>query len=176
MKIDIDDSKEINIFVDENKNIVIFPISALGRQVPDSQGKLYEPYWPAYFPIEVKYPYTQEELAEKIDFAFSQWCKHPCYERMDGKNTFEEKYYGIKGFKNAIRGKRFLYASWHRLLGVYVSMMLPYKSGYGYHGLEKVKLNETSDEYDFAKAVIHLANVDLESLKSFKVYKRQLLF
>jgi hypothetical protein len=133
MKIDIQDGRDIIILVDENNNIVIFPISALGYEVPDSQGEMYEPYWPAYFPIEVKHPYTEAELAEKIEYAFSQWCKHPCYDKgRDGKNTFEEKYYGVQGFKNAIKGKRYICAGWNDMVGVRVIISMPLKRGYAY--------------------------------------------
>lgn len=175
MKIDIKDGRDITILVDENKNIVIFPISALGHKVADLKGEMYEPYWEAYFPIEVKYPYTEAELAEKIEYAFSQWCKHPCYDKMDGKNTFEEKYYGIKGFRNAIKGKRYMRAGWNDLTGVRINFYMPLKGSYAYIVLNKIKFDVNADEHDFAKAVIHFANVDLESLKSFKTYKRNLI-
>ena len=175
MKIDIQDGRRITILVDENKNIVIFPISALGYEIPDLQGEMYEPYWEAYFPIEVKFPYTEAEVAKKIEYAFSQWCKHPCYERMDEKNTFEEKYYGIKYFKNAIKGKRYISAGWGNMLGVNVNFSMPCKGAYAYMGIDKIKLDTTANEYDFAKAVIHFANVDLETLKTFKTYKRSLI-
>ncbi len=176
MKIDIQDGRDIIILVDENKNIVIFPISALGYEVPDLQGEMYEPYWAAYFPIEVKYPYTEDELAEKIEYAFLQWCKHPCYDRMDGKNTFEEKYYGIKGFKNAIKGKRYIRAGWNNMVGIYVTLYMPMKgSSYQYFGLDKTKFDITADEHDFAKAVIHYAHVDLDNYRSFRTYKTKLI-
>ncbi len=175
MKVDFEDFRSIDMLVDCEKNIVIFPVSKskLPGTLPD--GTIIEDdYLTAYFPIELKYPYTQKELAEKIKYGIEQWNVHECYENFSGRNTFEEKYYGIKGFKNAVKGKLFIDLGWNDILGKYVSLSMPLKRGYAYIGIDDVKLPDDADWMDFADAVIKYINMDLTSLRPYKTYKRDL--
>lgn len=172
MGIEFTDERSISFLVDENKSIVIFPRSKSdGTSIDAIKGG----YYVAYYPIELIYPYTAEDLADKIKQGFNEWDKHECYGNYTGRNTFEEKYYGIKGFKNATKGKLNLdIICNNRFLGNKVSLLLPAKRGYAYLGIKSVKLADDADYIDYANAVINLINTDFTSLKSYKVYKSKL--
>ena len=166
------DSRGIKLLSDEKKNIVIFP---MGKGIGETlNGEKIEAILVSYHPIELKYPYSEDELAEKIKQGIEYWCKFPAYDNFSGRNTFEEKYYGIKGFKNAVKGNRYFDIGWDEWFGVYVDLMLPCKSGYAYIGIEKRELPNDADWIDFAKAVIELINKDLTEFKTFKTYKSKL--
>ena len=172
MGIEFSNNRAIELFVDDQKNIVIFPKS---KSDGSRKEMVKDGYYVAYYPIELKYPYTAHELAEKIKCGFDEWDKHECYGNYTGRNTFEEKYYGIKGFKNATKGKLNLdIICNNRFLGNKVSLLLPAKRGYAYLGIKSVKLADDADYIDYANAVINLINTDFTSLKSYKVYKSKL--
>ncbi len=172
METNLYDFRSITLLVDESKNVVIFPTSNLTKEIDKDTG---EPaFRTSYYPIELKYPYTLEELADKIEEGIGEWCKHPAYTDFSGKNTFEEKYYGIKGFKNAVRGKRYIGVAWDDIGGKRVSLSLPWKRGYTYMGIKSIKLPPDADWMDFAKAVMELINIDVTTLSSFKTYKKNL--
>ncbi len=175
MKVNFEDFRRIDMLVDCEKNIVIFPASKSKLPITLADGTITEDlYLTAYYPIELKYPYTQEELAEKIEYGIKQWNVHECYDDSVEKRTFEEKYYGVKGFKNAVKGKLYISLGWDDIQGKYVSLSMPWKSGYAYMGLDHVKLPDDADWMDFADAVIKYINMDLTTLKSYKTYKRDL--
>ncbi len=175
MKVDFEDFRTIIMLVDCEKNIVIFPISKSHFPIDMPDGTVMEyGYLAVYYPIELKYPYTQKELAEKIEYGIKQWNVHECYENFSGRNTFEEKYYGVKGFKNAVKGNLYISLGWDDIQGKYVSLCMPWKSGYAYMGLDHVKLPDDADWMDFADAVIKYINMDLTTLESYRVYKRNL--
>ncbi len=172
METDLYEFRSVKLMVDEAKNIVIFPTSNITDIISEYTN---EPaYLTAYYPIELKHPYTLEELAAKIEEGIGEWCKHPAYTNFSGKNTFEEKYYGIKGFKNAVRGKRHISVAWDDIGGKRVSLSLPWNRGYTYMGMKHIKLPPDADWMNFAKAVIELINVDVTTLRSFKTYKKDL--
>ena len=172
MNINLKDGRRINLYVDEEKNIVIFPISKTKETVQLSDGTVAYKYHTAYFPIELKVPYTAEQLAEKIEYGIEQWNCHECYKYFSGRNTFEEKYYGIKGFKNAIKGKVFLSLGYDEYDGKYVKLFAPMKRGYAYYMMAKKELFEDADWIDFANAVIELMNADIVALgKKMQVLK-----
>ncbi len=175
MKVNFEDFRRIDMLVDCEKNIVIFPTSKSKLPITLADGTITEDlYLTAYYPIELKSPYTQEELAEKIEYGIKQWNVHECYDDSVEKRTFEEKYYGVKGFKNAVKGKLYISLGWDDIQGKYVSLCVPWKSGYAYMGLDHVKLPDDADWMDFADAVIKYINMDLTTLKSYKTYKRDL--
>ena len=157
----------VRMLVDENKNIVIFPVSKVNQNDEDATAD----YGEAYFPIEVIYPYTAEELAKKIEEGFNEWNKHECYPEWDGKNTFEEKYYGIKGFKNAVKGKKFLSVHLDNYFGNEISLMMPMKRGYAYLSIKTICLDKDAKCIDFAKAVISLIELDLETISYYRSQK-----
>ena len=173
MKISLKDERSIVLFSDEQKNIVIFP-KGEGFGGENLKGEKTYGTFPSLYPIELKYPYSEDELAEKIKQGIEEWCKHPAREYKENGKTYEEAYYGIKGFKNAVKGKRYFSIGWDEWLGVHVSFMLPCKSGYAYLGMERRKLPDDADWIDFARAVIELINKDLTELKTFKTYKSKL--
>lgn len=159
-------SSSIHILADENKNLVLFP---------NGSGNGFT----AYFPIELPYPYTAEELAKKIEYALGECGKHESYPDFSGKNTFEEKYYGIKGFKNAVKGKRqisILMLITDVVSKYHISIALPLKRGYGYLGIESFSINETSTCLDYAEKIIDWLGKDLTEFRNFKIFKDKLLF
>lgn len=179
MKVDLEDFRKIQMLIDQEKNIVIFPIS----EAPDykyriADGTEYVGGWfPAYFPIELKFPYTISELQEKIKEGIEAWNQYPCY--LDGgignsKNTIEEKYYGIKGYRNACKGKLMISLGWNTLRGKFVTLSAPWRGSYSYTNLERKTLPEDADWSDFAKATWELINMDLTKSESFKAEKRKL--
>ncbi|WP_133051132.1 hypothetical protein, partial [Ruminiclostridium hungatei] len=141
------------MLADNSGNIVIFLVSKTDKLFEDGENYI---YYPAYYPIELNSPCTREELASKIQEGIEEWDIHTPYE---SKKTFEEKYYGIKGFKNASLGKKYITLGWNDIEGKYISLGLPLKKGYGYMGIESIKLKEDGDYLDYANAVIDLINL-----------------
>ena len=126
MIVNMDDYRRITILVNQNRDIVICPKSDSKIPELDENGTILGyPCKDAYFPIELKYPYSENELAQEIEYAIGEFGKHECYELE--KPTFEEKYYGIKGFKNAVKGHRLITLGWDNIAGKYVSLSLPLK-------------------------------------------------
>lgn len=63
MKVNLADFRTIVLLVDEQKNIVIFPISKSDFPIELADGSFEEfGYLPAYYPIELKYPYDTKDL------------------------------------------------------------------------------------------------------------------
>ena len=96
MGIEFSNSRDIELFVDAEKNIVIFP-----KSKSNGSGKemVKDGYYVAYYPIELKYPYTAYELAEKIKCGFYECDKHECYNDFSGKNTFFTTFFIQKCFQ-----------------------------------------------------------------------------
>lgn len=176
MKVNLEEFRWINIYVNEGKDIVIFPLSETNAPQELADGTILTEPWfcTAYYPIEIKYPYTKEELAEKIRYGIEQWDKHEPYNDFSGKNTFEEKYYGVKGFKKAIKGKRYIRLGWDDIQGKYVSLQAPGKSGYWYLGVDKVILDENADWIDYAKVVIKFIETNLYDISYVRNMKSKL--
>lgn len=176
MKVDLQEFRYIDIYVNEEKDIVIFPHSKAKEPLELADGSILDEPWfcTAYYPIELKYPYTKEELAEKIRYGIEQWDKHEPYNDFSGKHTFEEKYYGIKGFKKAIKGKRNINLGWDDIQGKYASLMIPCKSGYCYLGVDEVILDEDSDWIDYANVVVKFIETNIEDIPYARQNKRKL--
>ena len=77
---------------------------------------------------------------------------------------FLEKYYGIKGLKKAIKGKRNIHLGWDDIQGKYASLMIPCKSGYCYLGVDEVILDEDADWIEYANVVIKFIETDIEDI------------
>lgn len=166
------EARDIVLFADENKNIVIFP-----QSISDGSGidMIKDGSYAALYPIELKYPYTATELSEKIEEGFMEWNKHECYNNFSGKNTYEEKYFGIKGFKNAVKGKKYFAVDWGcKFFGNSIRFQMPLKRGYAYLVIKKVKLADDADYIDYANAIIDLLNLDLTTDKYYKLMKDKL--
>ena len=175
MKVNLKDSRYITMLVDTQKNIVIFPIGKSDFPVKMPDGSMLDfSYFPCNNPIELKFPYTVAELADKIKQGIEEWGKHKCYPDWNGKNTLEEKYYGIKGFKKAVKGNLSIDLGWDDISGKYVSLMMPTKRGYAYLGLDSTKLAKKADWIDYANAVMNYINMDVTTLDSYKVYREKL--
>jgi len=159
------------------RDIAIFPVSRATYLSIGAQGEIHEGvHYPAFPPITLNYPYEINELADAIMQGISLWEVHDCFEDGQGnKKTFEEVFYDIKGFKNASKGIRLIYvytdtASFDNT----VDVSLPTKSGYAYLGIDETTLKSGATWLDFADIVDRYANMDLEELKSFKLYKKKL--
>lgn len=175
MIVNFEDFRRINILVDQEKNIVIFPISKTSYPIVLLDGSVEEcGYVTAYYPIELTFPYHVEELAEKIKYGIEQWNCHACFDDAGGKKTFEEKYYGIRGFKNAMKGKLNISLGWDDVLGKYVTLYVPVKRGYAYLEIHETRLPDDADWMDFAHAVMQYINMDLTQIRSFKTHRGQL--
>ena len=139
MMTEIEDFRTIYMLVDEDNNIAIFPYSKSDipiERISEKDGDF--KYFPAYYPIEIKAPYTVEELAIAIEKDMNEWNKHPYYYYIQHKNkTLEELYYNIKNFNKAMKGKSLIYLGWNSMWGKYVSINLPDKRGYGYTGKKR---------------------------------------
>ena len=171
---DFNDANRIDIYIDENKNVVIFPISRYdGIYIYADGSESDNAYFTAYYPIELKYPYSNIELAEKIRYGIEQKDKHESY-NPDKKPTIEEKYYGIKGFKNAVKGKKLISVGLDFIQGKYLTLALPCKRGCAYLSIQNTKLSDDADWIGFADETIRLINLDLNTLESYKKKKSQL--
>ncbi|MBQ4527934.1 MAG: hypothetical protein II998_07665 [Clostridia bacterium] len=174
MKVNYEDFRTIIILVDQQKNIVIFPMSKTDYPIELADGTMIEySYLPAYYPIELSYPYTATELADKIEYGINQWNVHKCYDNFSGKNTFEEKYYNIKGFKNAVKGHLYFRLGWDDIQKKYVTLMFPWKRGYSYDYADKKTLPDDADWIDYANAVIDYINMDFMTLEHFRRCKSE---
>lgn len=176
MRVNYEDFKYVIMLIDIRKNIVIFPISKSNFPYKSADGSIEDyGYFMAYYPIEIKYPYNAYELAEKIKCGIDMWNKYPCYmEQENNKLTFEEKYYGIKGFKNAMKGNLHIRLGWNDIQKKFVSIYAPLKRGYAYIGLDETQLSDDAGWIEFAKVVIEYINMDITKLRSFKIYKSKL--
>ena len=180
MEVRVYESRSIDILVDQDKNIVLFPYAQSNELMdfpPEYPIRLELKDGPRYFyktakyPIELKFPYTVELLAEKIEFAFNEWGKHKCYAK---SKKFECEYYGIKSFKEAMRGKRYISVSYDDYQGKMVTLFFPRKANYSYYGSAISKLPEDADWIDFAKAVLNYINIDITTLDTFRTFRREL--
>lgn len=87
--------------------------------------------------------------------------KEPYFYYDQRKNkTFEELYYGIKGFNKAMKGKKKIEIGWNDRWRKYASLDLPDKRGYAYTGVKLLNLDDNADWTDFAENVITLINYD----------------
>ena len=171
--ISLQDSRSITMLVDSEKNVVIFPYSQTKEPVKLPHGTVERTWNTAYFPIELKYPYSNVDLAQKIEYGIEQWNKHECYKNFSGRNTFEEKYYGVKGFKNAVKGVKHFSIGWNEISGKYIYVSLPFKRGYTYFGVGRTFLPSDADWIDFANEVIKFINMDYSEFGAFKTYKNR---
>ena len=74
MKVNLKDSRYITMLVDTQKNIVIFPIGKSDFPVKMPDGSMLDfSYFPCNNPIELKFPYTVAELADKIKQGIEEW-------------------------------------------------------------------------------------------------------
>jgi len=176
MEVIVDENaRRIIMLIDEQKNIVIFPISKTDFPQVLADGTVLEyGYLPAFFPIELKSPYTADELAERIKYGIEQYDKHQAHNFEKSKVTVEAKYCGIRSFKQAVKGKLYIDLGWDSFDGKYIILSVPLKSGYAYINFENVKLPDDADYIDFANKVIELSNIDITKHESFKVYKNKL--
>lgn len=165
MEVKFNEQKMIDILVDENRNIAIFT-----GELIDSIGEYKKIMY--YICTELKAPYTESELADAIKIAMTEENKQPffCYDQKKNK-TYEEVYYGIKGFNKAMKGKRMVDVGYNNRWGKYASLNMPDKRGYSYTGVNLLYLDDNADWEDYAKGVIKL--IDFDPKKDKFVYKER---
>ncbi len=80
----------------------------------------------------------------------------------------------FKGFKKAIKGKRYINLGWDDIQGKYVSLLIPCKSGYCYLGVDEVILDENADWMDYAETVIKFIETSIEDIPYARSNKHKL--
>lgn len=157
MKVNYKEYKAITLLIDENNNISFFSFGKRKDINEDSD------FWGfvVYTPVKLEKPYELKDIANVIEYAMSGKNKelYFCYDQRKNK-TFEELYYGIKGFNKAMRGKKKIEIGWNDRWGKYASLDLPDKRGYSYTGVKLLNLDDNADWTDFAESVITLINYD----------------
>lgn len=157
MKVNYEEYERVDILVDENENIAIFSTSSVDNLNVDDNFRGFM----VNAPVELKTPYTINELANAIKCAMIKENIKPYFLYDQRKNkTYEELYYGIKGFNKAMKGKRLIDIGWNDRWGKYASLMLPDKRGYSYTGVKLLYLDDDADWIDFAESVITLIKYD----------------
>lgn len=157
MKVNFEEYKRVEILIDEKENIAIFSRGQLDNIKPDDDFRGFM----VNVPVELKTPYTANELANAIEYAMSEEIKEPyfLYDQRINK-TYEEVYYGIKGFNKVMKGKKKIEIGWNDRWGKYASLDLPDKRGYSYTGVKLLCLDDNADWIDFAESVITLVKYD----------------
>jgi|GEM_PF-1596888 len=175
MKANFEDFRFVEILIDTQKNIAIFPISKSNYPTTGPMGEEDDfGYFAAFPPLSIAYPYSKEQLSQALEKGIELWNQNPCFEDGQGlKNTYEEVYYNIKGFKNATKGIRFISLGWNSVEGKYVDLLLPLKRGYAYWGIDETHLSEDADWIDFADVVLKYISADLESFPEFISNKKK---
>lgn len=168
--------KFVDILVDTNNDLAIFSMT---RNPEKIEGDPWSPIWlPSENPMELKTPYTTEELANALECTINAWEKGKVLQL--GKSSLAEYYYKIKGFKKATLGTKYVSLGWcpgwGPGQGKYVVIELPMNrnKGHAYIMIEKRNLPDDATWMDFANTLIELLNMDLTQLSSYKTYKRQL--
>jgi hypothetical protein len=90
------------------------------------------------------------------------------------KDTIEEHYYQIKGFKAATLGKKMIDVGWSRLVGKNVRVNLATKRGKGYLCIAEKHFPDDASWEDFAQTVIEFATMDLTKTRTFRSLKSYL--
>jgi len=175
MNVNLEDFRFVEILIDSKKNIAIFPISKSNYPISGPMGEQEEfGYFASFPPITLAYPYSKLLLSEALEKGIDQWDKNPCFEDGEGKKTtFEEVYYGTKGFKNATKGIRFISLGWNIVEGKYVDLLLPLKRGYAYWGIAETHLPEDAGWLDFADIVWEYTNANLEDYEEFRIHQKK---
>lgn len=176
MLVDFNEFRSVNILVSSNKNLAVFPLSKASYPVFDVKGKaINDAYFAAFPPFLLDYPYSREALAETIQKGIEAWDKYECFKDGQGnKITYEEVYYGVKGFKKAVKGIRYISLGWNIIDGKYIDLSLPLKKGYAYLIMDRYSLSNDADWDDFAEAVLKYVNSDLDVFPPFKTFKNKL--
>ncbi len=170
----------IDMFVDENKNVVIFPTNWTNEPIEQMSGgpepEMAYAYLSCYYPIELKYPYTTAELSEKIKAGLDECGKHDCHTELSGQKIIEAKYYGVKSFKRATYGKRYITLSYDpEGEDGDVALFLPTTTAYLYISMfPPRKMPKRATLTDYAKVVMEFIEADVTQLDEFKKNRKRL--
>ena len=177
MKIKKEDYRIVDILVSPDKDIAIFPLSIATYPLKMADGTpMYDATVESFPPIEIKFPYTVDDVAKGIELGIDLFDKQKCFEGLkDEKISVEEVYYKAKSFRKATKGCRRIEAGWSIIRGgKFVSIELPGKFRYNYYAVDAILLPEDADWIDFAAEVIRYINADVESFKLYDSYKKKL--
>ena len=169
MTTSIQEDRDISILVDGQHNLAIFS-RYLNPSFDGNYGKTPVDF-PAKTPIELLFPYTVDQVALAIKQGMDSY--NMC-EPYIAKDTIEEHYYQIKGFKAATLGKKMIDVGWSRLVGKNVRVNLATKRGKGYLCIAEKLFPDDASWEDFAQAVIEFATMDLTKTRTFRSLKSYL--
>ncbi|MGN0242881.1 MAG: hypothetical protein ACI4CT_02335 [Lachnospiraceae bacterium] len=166
--------RRIKLYFDEENNAAAFPMSRHKEKNKEWDAYLYSE---AFHPFEANKPYSVADMAEIIRQAYEAWEQYPAYEK---KKSFEEAYYKISGFKNAMKGKRVIDVDWGDYgVGygdiVEIDYMFPCRQKGVYLQMDSRQLSSDASWEEIAAAVIDLVEKDWDELWAFKTYKSKLL-
>lgn len=174
MNLNIIGYRKLNIFADEHNNLVIF--SSVKNQnyrplLPDEWPSRDNPArFDAKTPLELSYPYTENELTEALIKGFDSWDNVEPYK---GKATLPEYYYQTKGYKNATRGKRMITVVWSEEEKS-VILYLPMKQRDTYLQITKIPLATPATINELTKALMDSLQIDLTQCNTYKTFKGRL--
>lgn len=167
-----------SVYADEQNNLIFITKSKNPDYVEpiDNDPKSIEASLPMYLAapeiITLRFPYTTEQVAKAIQTIVEEWDRHPPFED-DGRDDIE-LYYGMRNFKKASFGKKFIEVYWSKGAPKGVSLLLPCKTPRMWMGIEKIDLDPDASWIDYAEAVISLVRTDVTTYRRFKLYKRYL--
>lgn len=169
MTTSIKEERDITILVDEQNDLAIF--SRCLNPAFDGNYDKTPVDFPAKVPVELEHPYTVDQVAVAIKQGMDSY--NTC-EPYTAKNTIEEHYYQIKGFKAATLGKRMIDVGWNCLMGKFVRVNIATKRGKGYLCIAKKQLPDDATWEEFAQTVIEFVAMDLTKTRTFKSLKSYL--
>lgn len=174
MKTNLSETRRIHIYVDETGNLVIFSFTTNPDYVAGNDDIFSgpPPVVPAKAPIELREPFSVEELAHAIQEGIDRWNKGEPY--INKRKSIEEFYYKTNGFKKASFGKRLFSLGWDDIGGKNISISLPSKTGKFYWTMHSLRLSDDADWVDFANALIELINADVTQFPPYKTFRRKL--
>ena len=168
--------KFVDILVDANNNLAIF---SMAKNPDKIEGDVWSPIWlPAQNPIELRAPYTAEELSVALARGINAWESGEVLPL--GKSSLAEFYYQIKGFKKATLGTKYVNLGWCPGWGpgrgkyVWIELPMNRNKGHAYMGIEFKNLPDDADWMDFANTLLGLLDMDLTKTKTYQVYKSKL--
>ncbi|WP_033166103.1 hypothetical protein [Clostridium sp. KNHs205] len=136
--------RNLSIYADPNDNLIIFPTG----ESPKREGATVI----LNLPIQLLYPYTDEELEKSIYKAMDL-----CFSIIpddEDKTTPIEKFLNIKGYSRAVKERRLIFFFWNVDEGYIItpSQKIP-RQGYSSIDEKEFRLGMNPKEEEIAKAI-----------------------
>lgn len=135
---------------------------------PDKQ----EPFFTAKTSFALNYPYTEEEVANVLCAAVEAWGKYPPYQEKQMDPI--QLHYGIKNFKQASYGHRYIPVTWNEDYGIEVVFFMPCKTARSWLGIDSMEFLPSDTWKDIARTIIRFAQEDVDAFKRFHTFKSRL--